>query len=270
MNPFFFDEKRLEALASANSGRYQSADPCPHIYFDDFLPADVAKGMLAEFPSVDSTAWKNKYGDEHQFKMACEDSAQFPPHIRHMLSQFNSSVFVSFLEKLTGIEGLIPDPHYRGGGMHQIVPGGFLKVHVDFNWYPRLKLERRLNVLIYLNENWEEEYGGFFELWNKEMTKAEVKILPLFNRVAIFSTSEDSFHGHPDPLACPPGMTRKSLALYYYTSPATEDQAKAAAHSTLFFNRPGEEMKKTKKTSISKIRRFLSRYTPAFIKKILK
>jgi Rps23 Pro-64 3,4-dihydroxylase Tpa1-like proline 4-hydroxylase len=131
--------------------------------------------------------------------------------------------------------------------MHQIARGGFLKVHIDFNWYPRLKLERRLNVLIYLNENWKEEYGGYFELWNKDMTKSEVKILPVFNRMAMFTTGEESYHGHPDVLTCPEGMTRKSLALYYYTSPATHKEAQAEAHSTVFKERPGEEFHQSKK-----------------------
>lgn len=243
MNNFKFDTEKLNKLAEENKDKYQGGSPCPHIYFDNFLPENVAREVLNEFPGVESNVWDKNYKDERQFKMACEDSTKFPESIREVLKEFNSSEFIKFLEKLTGIDGLIPDPHYRGGGMHQIKPGGFLKVHVDFNWYPKLKLERRLNVLLYLNENWKEEYGGHFELWDKEMKNAEVKVLPIFNRVAMFSTSEDSYHGHPDPIACPEDMTRKSLALYYYTSPANENQIRGGSgHSTLFYSRPGEKL----------------------------
>ena len=252
MNQFVFNKKELLNIAEKNSKKYQNASPCPHIYFDDFLPKEQANLILKEFPTPEIPIWSKNYSDEHQYKMSCEDPSKFPSNIRHILEQFNSDEFIDFLEKLTGIEGLITDSHYRGGGLHQIVPGGFLKVHVDFNWHKRLHLERRLNVLIYLNDSWKEEYGGCFELWDKNMTKAEVKILPILNRVAIFSTSEESFHGHPDPLACPQGMTRKSLALYYYSSPATDKQASATARSTLFKSRPGEEFNKVNKKSFLK------------------
>lgn len=240
---FSFDSHKLQELAKNNKHKYQTSEPTNHIYFDNFLPEDIAKKLVAEFPSTSNESVWGKYDDSRQNKYACEDTTKFPETIKHVLEQCNSSVFINFLEELTGIQGLIPDPHYRGGGMHQIAPGGFLKVHIDFNWYPRLKLERRLNVLIYLNENWKEEYGGYFELWNKDMTKSEVKILPIFNRMAMFSTGEDSYHGHPDPLKCPEGMTRKSIALYYYTSPAGEEGARAEAHSTIFKERPGEVFK---------------------------
>jgi len=246
----------MNALAEAHKDQYQNADPCPHIYFDDFLPEEVAESLVGEFPTPQDDVWGHSFDNEREHKLASDDETTFPPHIRSVLSQFNSSVFAEFLEKLTGIEGLIPDPHYRGGGMHQIIPGGFLKVHVDFNWHDELKIERRLNALLFLNKDWREEYGGHFELWDKDMKESRVKILPVFNRLALFSTSEDSLHGHPEPLVCPEGMTRKSLALYYYTSPATEEQARAAhAHSTVFRERPGEDLSKklTLKRAIAQI-----------------
>ena len=135
---------------------------------------------------------------------------------RHLLSQFNSSTICEFLQVLTGIEKLIPDPHFVGGGLHQIVQGGFLKIHADFNWHGDLDLHRRINLLVYLNKNWKEEYGGHLELWDKEMKNCEERVLPVFNRCAIFTTTSDSWHGNPAPLTCPEGWTRKSLALYYY------------------------------------------------------
>jgi hypothetical protein len=116
--------------------------------------------------------------------------------------------------------------------------GGNLEVHVDFNRHNKLKLDRRINVLIYLNKNWKEEYGGHFELWNRDMSAAGQKILPLFNRCAIFSTTSYSYHGHPTPLACPPDRTRKSMATYYYTNGRPEEED-TGDHTTLFQTRPG-------------------------------
>jgi Rps23 Pro-64 3,4-dihydroxylase Tpa1-like proline 4-hydroxylase len=146
---------------------------------------------------------------------------------------------IEFLAILTGIKGVIPDPYFVGGGLHQIKPGGKLAVHADFNHHEKLNLERRINVLIYLNKDWKEEYGGHFELWNKEMTRAEQKVLPVFNRCAIFSTTSISYHGHPNPLACPPDRTRKSIATYYYSNGRPEEEVRDS-HSTLFVRRPGE------------------------------
>ncbi|RDC55896.1 2OG-Fe(II) oxygenase [Pedobacter chinensis] len=132
---------------------------------------------------------------------------------------------LKFLQTLTGIdEPLIPDPYFEGGGYHEIKPGGVLKIHTDFSTNSITKLDRRINLLIYLNKDWEESYGGHFELWSKDMIKCERKILPTFNTVAIFSTIPLSHHGHPNPLTCPPDRSRKSLALYYYSNgrPANE------------------------------------------------
>ena len=140
---------------------------------------------------------------------------------------------LQFLEALTGIEGLIPDPYFGGAGPHQIEPGGFLKIHADFNWHPLLKLDRRLNLIVYLNREWREEYGGHIELWDREMTRCERKVLPVWNRTVVFNTTDFSYHGHPEPLASPPGTTRKSVSFYYYSNgrPAEE---RSAPHDTLF------------------------------------
>ena len=263
-----FDKDRLDKIASEHSKKYQNSEPTNHTYIDNILSDEVAEKVLEEFPGKNDIEWIKKEGDnKHEYKMACEDTEQFPPTIRQVLSQCNSETFVDFLEKLTGIKGLIPDPHYRGGGIHQIVRGGFLKVHVDFNWYPRFRIERRVNVILFFNKDWKEEYGGHFELWDKDMKNAVVKVPPLFNRAAIFSTSEDSYHGHPDPLNFPEGTSRKSLALYYYTSPATDDDARAKAHSTIFKNRPGEEFKKNTNWKFF-VKQLIPPIVITFIKKI--
>ncbi|MCD9622756.1 2OG-Fe(II) oxygenase [Rhabdothermincola salaria] len=163
------------------------------------------------------------------------------PTTRQFLNQLNCSAFMQFLERLTGIGGLIPDPHYAGGGLHQIERGGYLKVHADFNVHEELKLDRRLNALVYLNRDWEEDWGGHLELWDRSMEQAIHRIAPVFNRTVVFATTDWSYHGHPDPLACPPGVTRKSVATYYYTSGRPAEEA-SIAHNTLYQRRPGERL----------------------------
>jgi hypothetical protein len=237
---FRFDREALAPVADSRRAAYASAHPFPHTFIDDFLPDDVLDGVLAEFPRPDRPDWF-AFDSANERKLATKDDTAMGPATRHLLAELNSAAFVDFLERLTGIEGLIPDPHLVGGGLHQITRGGHLKVHADFNRHPRTGLERRLNVLVYLNRDWKDEYGGAFELWSRDMSTREAAILPLFNRCVVFSTTSTSFHGHPDPLNCPEGETRKSMALYYYTKDRPADEG-GAEHNTLFRARPGEDL----------------------------
>jgi Rps23 Pro-64 3,4-dihydroxylase Tpa1-like proline 4-hydroxylase len=232
--------EQLKQLAQANAERYQTASPFPHIVFDDFFPTEFLAKVSEEFPEANAKTWQ-KFDAKAEKKLASQGDADMGPYVRALISVMNSGMFIEFLEELTGISGLLPDPHLTGGGMHQIMPGGKLALHVDFNKYQRKNLERRLNILVYLNENWEESYGGYLELWDQEVTEAKVKILPIFNRVALFSTTEISWHGHPDPLTCPDNRSRRSVALYYYTVERPEHEM-AAEHTTIFKERPGENL----------------------------
>ena len=238
-DPFQFERDQLLALAERTHQDYVSAEPFPHAVIDDFLPEEVLDEVLGEFPEPREVDW-HKFDSGLERKLASKDDASMGAATRHLLAELNSAAFLDFLEALTGIEGLIADPHFEGGGLHQIERGGHLKVHADFNRHPHTQLDRRLNVLLYLNREWQPEYGGALELWNRDMSRSEAQILPHFNRCVVFSTTSTSFHGHPEPLNCPESRTRKSLALYYYTKdrPASERRDE---HNTLFQARPGEE-----------------------------
>ena len=234
-----FRSPHYAELAARLAPRYAGASPFPHVVIDDFLPEALAARMLAEFPPPDAAAWDRLDKSAYSKKLAANREEQVGSFIFGILEELNGADFLSFLQKLTGIQGLTPDPYFEGGGLHQILPGGFLKVHADFNFHTALRLDRRLNLLIYLNREWREEYGGHLELWNGAMTQCEVRVLPVFNRAVIFSTTDRSFHGHPDPLACPEGRTRKSMALYYYSRGRPEEEV-SPAHSTLWQIRPAE------------------------------
>lgn len=227
----------LQQLAREKAHEYRTNLPFPNIYFDDFLPRSVAETALRDFPEPKQLRW-SEFADQNQAKLAFDTAEKLPASIREVLYFFNSRPMLEFLEELSGIRGLIPDPYFVGGGLHQIRPGGFLEVHADFNRHKKLKLDRRLNVLLYLNQNWKEEYGGYFELWNQDMSAPVRKILPLFNRLAMFSTTSTSYHGHPAPLSCPPDRTRKSIAIYYYSNGRPEEEVRSG-HDTLFREREG-------------------------------
>lgn len=245
----------LKALAGEYHDKYVSADPFPSIYFDDFFNAEMLKEVLAEFPDLTKGA-DIKFNDPNQVKLASKGEYRFGTKTKEFMHFLNSQPFLEFLSILTGIENLIPDPFFDGGGCHQIQPGGMLKIHADFNKHPKTKLDRRLNVLVYLNEDWKEEYGGHFELWDKEMKESRAKILPLFNRMAMFSTTSDSYHGHPNPLTCPPDRTRKSLALYYYTNGRPEEEVVEGIedHTTIFKYRKDDKKSKLSATLKETIR----------------
>jgi Rps23 Pro-64 3,4-dihydroxylase Tpa1-like proline 4-hydroxylase len=223
----------LQLAPSSFQESYAAAEPFPHAVLDGLFPERELEEVLSDFPGPDEPIWRRfdnaeekKLGYDHRTSAVGERIGRF-------MDFMNSWRLLEFLEKLTSIDGLIPDPYFGGGGPHQILPGGFLKVHADFNWHPTLKLDRRLNVLVYLNRDWREEFGGHLELWDRSMSRCVRRILPVFNRTVVFSTTDFSFHGHPHALACPPGRSRKSVSFYYYSVGRPEVE-RSKPHDTIF------------------------------------
>jgi Rps23 Pro-64 3,4-dihydroxylase Tpa1-like proline 4-hydroxylase len=232
------DPAECRELGHSLATKYRDASPFPHIVIDDFIDPEVLHAVLADFPSSDNKQFFDR--DQERFKF------QYQPHespaglVRNLFAELNSRAFLSFLEEMTGIEGLISDPYFEGGGLHETKRGGHLGVHADFNVHGRLKVERKLNLLIYLNENWRDDYGGQLELWDRQMKECVIRVKPVFGRAVIFNTALDSFHGHPDPLTCPPERSRRSIATYYYQAPE-EGVAALPKRTTNFRPRPGSD-----------------------------
>ena len=242
-------------LARQRKHDYQHAHPFPHISFEQFFDTDFLDKVLAEFPDLSVQKDVKKFDNHNEKKLATKGTSNFGPYTLQFTNFLNSPEFIAFLQELTGIkEPLVGDPYFEGGGFHEIKPGGLLKVHADFNKSRSTGLDRRLNLLVYLNKDWEESYGGHLELWNKDMTQAEAKILPRFNTMALFSTTDFSYHGHPNALTCPPDRSRKSLALYYFSDgrPAEEINTSLKDHGTLFVGRKGveQDVKKSLKSTV--------------------
>ena len=231
----YFDALQCIEAGKARAIEYQSAMPFPHIVMEDFLDPAVLRGIIEDFP--DKVGHPSFERPQERFKY------QFSPHIcesariRNLLAELNAAPFLGFLEAMTGISGLIPDPHFDGGGLHETLSGGHLSIHADFNIHVRLNLERRLNLLIYLNDDWLPEYGGALELWDKSMRTSARNVLPMLGHAVVFSTDRHSFHGQPNPLTCPPDRSRRSIATYYYT--ALEKADNTIKRNTAFQTRLG-------------------------------
>ena len=214
---------------------YLDNKPFPSIYFENFFNEILLDEILNEFPDLKSKADYN-FQNLNENKLATKGEYKLSASAREFVRFLNSQVFLEFLSNLTGIKNLIPDPTLVGGGYHELKPNGFLKIHSDFNKHPDTKLDRRINVLVYLNKDWKTEFGGQFELWNETMTECIRKIEPNFNTMAIFSTTSKSFHGNPEVIRCEEGNSRKSIAMYYYTNgrPQHEVEEFLEDHSTIF------------------------------------
>ena len=202
---------------------FAAASPFPHLVMDGFLtlPAEI---VSEAFPDPTWQHWK-RFQDAYQHqKRACADIERLPALFQDMVHELSSPSFLTFLEGVTGIRGLIPDPYLTGGGLHSSGPGGILAPHADFHSYGRMALYRRINVLVYLNPEWREEYGGCLELFRKGDTEPTASIVPVFGRMVMFITDDQSIHGFTKPIVGE-DRWRNSLALYYYTSEDTQDFA---------------------------------------------
>lgn len=226
--------KEARALGAQHAQQYQSAKPYHHICIDNFLPMSVLQQVRADLATLPDA---ERGFDAAEEKLKSQyDPNRLPDYSRHLFNAFNSRAFLQFLEEMTGIPHLIPDPYFIGAGIHKTLNGGYLNIHADFNVHKQMRVERRLNVLIYLNPPWQEDWGGSFEVWDKAMTKKMASFTPTENRMVCFSTGSDTFHGNPEPVNHPDGLPRQSIALYYYT--ATWDDTRVE-HTTIFKPRPG-------------------------------
>jgi Rps23 Pro-64 3,4-dihydroxylase Tpa1-like proline 4-hydroxylase len=248
------DYDRLMRLADERRADFEAASPFPHIVIDDFLPEAIAESVRCDFPAVEDR-WKH-YTHYNEKKLAVTDLADMPDATQRLFADLQSERFVEFVGRLTGIEGLISDPELEGAGMHMIRPKGFLNIHADFLTHTKNRTwSRQLNLLIYLNRDWQEEWDGNLELWDAEMSRCEVSVPPIFNRCVLFHTIVASHHGHPHRLRCPDGDSRKSLAIYYYRDEGVPGQLASTNYRPLPTDSP------LKKVLIAADRGLLAAYT---------
>ena len=229
---FSLDETALNENIKDYHEMWLASVPFRHAVIDNFLTDDDAEFLSDRFPEVTHPVgldWKKRSKFQYG-KQGPGNSDRFDlmdPDFLTALQQFNSWKFLTHLENLTSIPALLPDPYFTGGGMHQTLKGGILDIHTDFNYYEKLQIYRRLNVLLYLTKEWKETYGGRLELWDNPPQsggRCVKSIPPIFNRLVVFETDKTSFHGHPQEWNGPDGIYRRSIALYFYTSAKLDDQ----------------------------------------------
>jgi 2OG-Fe(II) oxygenase superfamily len=218
---------------------YQSATPFPHLVIDDFLRPEVVQNAIDEFPEPETEDWIGLLHTNER-KHINQTPGSWGQILEEIGNQLTSGPFVDFLSRVTGIDSLIADDRFQGGGLAVSKKGGYLNIHADFTVHPyERSWKRRINLLLYLNRDWDPNFGGDLELWSRDMSCCEKSIAPIANRVVIFSTDFDSYHGHPNPLACPEDRSRRSLAIYYFTQ-----ELEPVARSTEYKARPGDGLKR--------------------------
>lgn len=224
--------------------QFRSSRPFPFVVIDNFLEPDFAHEVARSYPDFE-TAMKMGLAFKkvnENLKVQVTEYEKFPPATQRLADALAEPQLLQQLSEITGVKDLLWDGGFAGGGMHQTASSGLLDVHVDFNRLEGKNLYRRLNLLLYLNPVWQEEWGGLIELWDREVKVRHHAFVPVMNRCVIFETSDHSFHG-VTAVKCPPDVQRKSFAVYYYTreAPAGFD---GRSHSTIFKARPEEYLKK--------------------------
>ncbi|MHC4846351.1 MAG: 2OG-Fe(II) oxygenase [Planctomycetota bacterium] len=205
----------LGTVAAESADAYRAAMPFPHTSFDGLFSDDLLDHVVEEIDRQDG--WMQAYSDvKSPGKKIVREFDKLGPYTQRMFSLLTSSPMVRFIEQFTGIPRLIPDPHLHSGGLHHIGPGGRLEMHTDFNFSGDLRLFRRINVLLYLNRDWKDEWGGDLQLWDRKMSTS-VSFPPRFNRLVLAHVLPDGLHGVGE-VKCPEGNARKSIALWYYTA----------------------------------------------------
>lgn len=251
-----FNKEECARAGEAHAAAYRQAAPFPHIVIEDFLDRAILQHIARNYPPLDGQRFFDR--DQERFKYQFQPARIDDALTLNMLAELNSEAFIAFLERMTGIEGLIPDPYYTGGGLHLTRRGGHLGIHADFNIHKPLRLERRLNLLVYLNDDWDDNWGGALELWDREMKACEVKVPPHIGRAVVFNTTLDSYHGHPAPLSCPEDRDRRSIAIYYYTA-LPEVSAGMRERTTVFRPRPNSGDRPDRATAF---RHFINDWVP--------
>jgi Rps23 Pro-64 3,4-dihydroxylase Tpa1-like proline 4-hydroxylase len=212
--------------------RYR-AHPCYSlIEIKNFLPIDVTRKLARELDEIPLEDCKNF--TRRGSNMYEHNRLQDTPVADEVVHALHSSQFINWLQKVTDTVDIIPDPHLIGAGYSKAYKGDSLKVHTDFNWNDELRLHRRLNCIIYLNENWKDKYGGHLEFWDTQNENMLSTIKPDAGNLLIWSYHNLAYHGYPDPMMCPENEPRRNLRLFYYVSNAKPDD-KHPPHRSLYW-----------------------------------
>lgn len=234
----FLDFHKLTQLFASN----KASDPFDHWVIDGFFHDDIARQLGSEFPDYDDENWL-LFNNAIEFKKSLNIWYYFPRLTYSVFEFLNSQLFLEFLEQATGVSPLYADCGLNGGGWHIHKSGGKLNPHLDYSIHPKLGLQRKLNIIVYLTADWQPGWGGSTGLWRQEEAVKKpgelvIQVEPVFNRAIIFDTTQNSWHGLPAPINCPEGICRKTLAVYYLIPPEENADPRGKA---LFAPTPEQE-----------------------------
>jgi hypothetical protein len=233
-SPIPLELPRLGESVAALTARYRQAQPWPHLVLEDAWPADLLDAVAAECAGMaDANLVRSEVGQQ----VKQEAWSGFGPSTAAFLGLLQSKPVVDLVSTLTGVSDLITDPTHRFAGVHRTPRGGLTKIHRDFHTHPETGLFHRVNLLVYLNRDWPDAYGGSLELWPSDMSALGRRVFPRFNTTILWETHDATLHGLPDPVACPPDRMRLSVAAYYYTKESRGEGQDAVRY---WFSRPGE------------------------------
>lgn len=214
-----FSDYACNRLLSAREGVEYFTQPYKHVVIDNFFPNELASECLMSFPDIKDNSWEYSNDEDIEVKYRTNWQSEFdiPDGLVDAIRILNGAPFLKAMSKIMGIDKIVPDPYFTGGGLNVTMKGGLLDVHVDGNYHDATGLNRRLNALVYLNPGWQADWGGEFGVYDEKGEKCVKKVSPLFNRLVIFDSHDKSFHGLPDPVNFPINEPRRSIILYYYT-----------------------------------------------------
>jgi hypothetical protein len=229
------DPERIAAASAAALHRaFVAADPFPHLVIDGLFDPALLDLVAEEFDLLDAAQWRRSYDGTHERTMRSRPASRLGHAADLYFHTVHSAAFVEFLEQVSGVPALITDPHLAAGGFHESRQGGRFRIHTDFNKHERTGLDNELVLITYLNRGWDPAWGGALELWRTRPRECALRIEPVFGRSVLMKRTPVSFHGHPAPLAPPPGRARRSLAAYYYSH---HGDSPAPPHPTRFMER---------------------------------
>lgn len=232
-----FTPARLRALGTRDRAAYAAATPWPHVVVNDLFSRAVLEELVGELDAIRPSALLH-HATSRTVKNEFAEIRDVGPMMQAFQQAMDGAPFTAYLEAVTGITGLVADPTRLLAGLHETPVGGFTKVHTDFSRHPKTDLHHRVNVLLYMNPEWHEEWGGQLELWPSDMHGDPTVVQPTLGTLVVFATNDDSKHGLPRPVTCPEGTTRRSLAFYFYSKERHGDKL-TAPHSA-YYARPAE------------------------------
>lgn len=208
--------ERLQAESESFKQSYRTAKPYPHLVIDDLFEPELLDRLVAEYPEPQNRDWL-VWDTNNELKTTSRGIDGLSTFTQMFCLWLNSRDVIKTIESIVGIDNMVGDPLFHGAGLHEMYRDGWLEMHADYTKHFTLPLMRRVNMLIYLNRDWDSSWGGDLVMRDEQNKDHQASYAPYFNRTIIFPTTAKTFHGVPKTLSCPVNCSRKLLSIYYWT-----------------------------------------------------